>query len=124
MATRFEISGCLKHAEEDVFADGCIPPGSVTAIDVTFQGSTAEECVKAFRDFVGPVDDGDVELDACEEDGRVDVQIMETDDGIAADDDDVEEWKAGRLRLWLCTYTAIVERVTRERIAIGAAGRK
>ena len=122
--TRFEIAGIHKHSEEDIFKDGCQPDtGSASFIDETIEALTPEGCVESFRAFLGGVDADAVDLDSCEENGRVDISLMETEDGTAADEDDIAEWKVGAMRLWYVTYSGYMVKVTREPVTLSPAVR-
>ena len=72
-------------------------------------------------DFIGVDDDYEVVLDACEEDGRVDVQVLETADSYTVDAWQVEKWKRGELALWAATYTFMVEEVARTPVQLTKA---
>jgi hypothetical protein len=111
----YQISGWVKHAEEDVFTDGCQPGTGVSCSGKdTFTGKTPQEAIKAFTAFFGAEED-EAKLNACEEDGRIDVSVMETGDGTVAGKYDIEQWKAGKMRLWDSTYTGTLEKVERVR---------
>jgi hypothetical protein len=70
------------------------------------------------RSFVGVDDDYEIELDACDDDGRVDISVMETNDSYTATERQIEEWKKGELTLWYSTYTFHVEEVTRKTVRL------
>lgn len=111
-----EVNGCLKIWEEDVYAHGCTGNGSSAWIDMKWKAETLADLVEHLNAFVGNDDPSSVLYDACEEEGRLDIQVMETDDGCAASSADIEAWKQGKRRLWLCDYSFTVERVERQSV--------
>jgi len=118
--TRFEVVGWMKYAEEDIFEDGCQLNSTTTAFgDDRWSAPTVSNLVEQLRAFVPFTSDGDaMQLDACEELGRIDISGMETIDGNEPTVSQLEDWKRGEYRLWYVTYTFQVERVTRETIAL------
>lgn len=116
---QYEVNGGLKDWEEDVFAHGCQPgTGACTSLNVRLRADSVEELVKKINDFIGNDDLGAVELDACDEAGRIDVQMLETDDGTAPTERELALWKAGELRLWLANYSFQVEAVERRTVEL------
>lgn len=120
MITRYEVSGCLKHAEEDDFETGC-QMGTGTEFDIAMNWSapTWPALLAQLREFTNTEKDPDAtEINAGDEPGRVDIQTTETDDGAEPTEAEYAEWKAGRLKLYAVTYTFIVQKVTRERVTL------
>ena len=117
--TKYEVNGWFKFAEQDHWEEGCDPDtGFSFSGDDRYRSATIEDLLKQIRDFVGVPSDYEIELDSCDEDGRVDIQVLETADGYTADDRDIEKWKKGDLALWYATYSFMVERVTREPVRL------
>lgn len=118
----YEVTGFIKFAEEDSFENGCLPETSRCMVDksMRFVGATKEDLIAALMEFVGCKDKGSVLLDACDEIGRVDIQVMETDEGHTAGDRDIEYWRANMQRLWLCDYSFRVEQVERVTVSMAA----
>ena len=117
--TKYEINGWFKFAEQDHWEEGCDPDtGFSFSGDDRYRSATIEDLLKQIRDFVGVPDDYEIELDSCDEDGRVDIQVLETADGYPANDRDIEKWKKGDLALWYATYSFMIERVTREPVRL------
>lgn len=114
----YEVNGALKFYEEDVYAHGCTGKGSTTWIDIRWQAETLSELVEKLNSFVGNDNPENVLYDACDEEGRLDIQIYETDEGCAASAHEIAEWKEGKRRLWLCDYSFKVERVERKAISL------
>lgn len=110
------IRGLSKNWEQDDWKNGCLPgTEGASDIDYTFEGSTPTDVMQQVCDFVGCEID-DVEVNACDEDGRVDFAVTEDDDGRAFDKDDFKAWKRGELTAWYCIYTGYVEKIQRVRI--------
>ena len=117
--TKYEVNRWFKFAEQDDWEHGCDPETGYS-----FSGSdhwsaeTVEKLLESVMDFVGVPHGYEIELDAGDEDGRVDIQVLETAEGYTADDRDIEKWKQGDLALWSATYSFMVERVTREPVRL------
>lgn len=118
---RYEVRGYLKHAEENIFADGC-QPGTGTM----FEGShfsayafTLAVLLDKLKAEVPFACDGDsIEIDACDEPGRIDIAGMETHDAQEPSKSELARWKVGECRLWYVVYSFHVQRVTRETVAL------
>lgn len=117
--TKYEINGWYKFAEQDDWEHGCDPDKYVSFTgNEQWSAETIERLLEIIKDFVDVPSGHEIELDACEEDGRVDIQVLETADGYTASDRDIEKWKQGEMALWSATYTFIIERVTREPVRL------
>ena len=115
----YEVNGWWKHGEQDFYETGCDPDRYVSfAGNERWSAETIPALLKQLRAFVGVDDDYEVELDACDEDGRVDISVMETNDSYTATPRQIEEWKRGELALWYSTYTFVVEEVTRKQVRL------
>ena len=110
----YEVNGWFKFAEVDDYEHGCDPDTATSwAGDDRFSGQTIDEVLQSLRDFVCVPDDYEVLLDSCEEDGRVDIQVLETEESYPATERQIEAWKKGELKLWHSTYSFEIEEVTR-----------
>lgn len=120
MSTYYKTKSIIKFSEQDDFENGCLPEtGQVSDVDTFFTGSTPDEVINKLCNFFGVKPDSDnIQKNACEEPGRVDVQVTETAEGYAASQLDLEDWKQGNLKLWDCTYTAYIVRITEEEITL------
>lgn len=109
MGTTFRAHGWIKHCEEDVYASGCTGQGRTWSGQQCFSAPTLQALLTSIKEFAGgdPDANDDTQLDACDEYGRVDIQVHEDENGTTAHNFDA--WKAGEARLWLCTYTFHVE---------------
>ena len=118
MTTRLESSGWSKWSEVDDYKNGCEPATSIYQTgEERFTGDDPEAVIHAAAGFFGVTSPENILRDSCDEIGRVDFQVMETDDGFQAIPADMERWRRGDLRLWLSCYTIQIERVTRETVA-------
>jgi len=117
----YEANGWTKFCEEDDFENGCLPKTSFMVDGrERFVGATIDDLLKALNEFTRNDDAEAIELDACDEPGRVDIQIMETAEGYAASKNDIVAWREGKRRLWLACYSFHVEHVERKPIALAA----
>lgn len=118
----FEITGWTKFAEEYVFGEGSLPKTSVSFSDKTmrFKAKTVDSLIDKLMEFTGCRDRRDVELDACETDGRLDIRVMENSSGCRASQYEIEAWRKGECRLWFAEYSFNAERVNRETISLAA----
>ena len=120
---RYEATGWIKFAEEDVFSEGCqLGTGSSdSSTEPVFTGKTVEEVIQKCLEFVGvpePNSEDAIERDACDETGRLDIAHMETADGIEPTERQLEDWKAGQYRLWYVVYIFYIEAVSREPVSL------
>ena len=70
---------------------------------------TADNAAK-WKALTAAFKDDEIELDACDDVGRIDIQRYEDVDGMYATEPDFALWKKGERRLWLATYTFRVSR--------------
>ncbi|MCP5115377.1 MAG: hypothetical protein GY953_31500 [bacterium] len=114
MKTTYEARGWIADCEIDEYENGCLLEGGICKSGgEVFSGTTPEEAIRSFADFVCSEAGDEVDVDP-ENPNRVTLQRMETDKAYAPTDAEVEAWKSGKLRLWLVTYSATFRRVTRE----------
>ena len=101
-------------AELDDFEQGCIGGGGdyATSYAMRISGRDKSSYIKDFARSLG-FDVKWVEVDVCDEPGRVECARMEDADGNEATEGQREQWKAGNLKLWYVVYTAYAEQVSR-----------
>jgi hypothetical protein len=117
--TRIESGKAYYDSEEDVYTEGCIPnSGNGGVLDIQFKGDTVEDVIEQIKDYYG--EDG-MEINSCDEPGRVDIHRLETADGIEPSERQLQQWREGDFRLWLCSYTYYITQVTRQPIEIPVA---
>lgn len=102
---KYLATGWFKYTEEDVFATGCIVKSSIDGGHDTFTGATVDELIAQCAKFAGTDDLSNCLLDSCDEAGRLDVQVYENASGSPASAKELADWKEGKERLWLATYT-------------------
>lgn len=98
-------------AEEDVFADGCLPETGfdIKEYSVSISGSDIDELIcNVCKEFEVDVDA--LEFNACETPGRLDIARMEAHDGWVATETELALWKAGEIKLWYVVYTGYLHR--------------
>ena len=116
----YEVNGWFKYAEQDDYQEGCLPETGFTfSGDERWSAETVPELLNKLRSFVGVDDDYEIELDACDEDGRVDISVMENESGYTVmSERGLDKWKRGELALWYATYTFMVEQVERKGVRL------
>lgn len=119
MSARYEVDGWLKLAEEDTYEGGCIGGTTMATGPDAFKADTLDALIDQLRAFVPfTIAVNDIELDACDDDGRIDLSGLETNDGSEPTAAQLAAWKAGNYRLWAVTYTFQAEQVTRTTVAL------
>lgn len=110
----------VKHYEayttEDIFDQGEVGltrfAWSSEDNPVSGRFDTIEDALKAvceanYFDYV-PANCHNVGSDMPEEAGRFDISVMVDEDNCEATEHDIEEWKAGRMRLWSCQISVFL----------------
>ena len=104
------VRSYVAYTTEDVFCEGEVGETSFawSSIDNPIRGrfDTIEDAIKAvcdanFFDYV-PANCLNVGKDWPDEAGRFDISFMVDVNNCEASERDIEEWKAGRKRLWNC----------------------
>lgn len=106
-----KIKGYLKFWEVDDFENGCDPDTSQSYFDTQFniQAETELELVEKVKGFFNTEDDSIV-LNSCDEDGRIDVQLMEDEEGCQPTKQELAQWKKGKKKLFCSTYSLYTEK--------------
>lgn len=107
------VRGFNKTAQVDDFEHGCIGDENHydTGSSHNWTSDTVDGVVKELMDFLCIEDKDAVELDACDEIGRIDIQRTENAEGYEPSKSEIEEWKKGKLKMWLCDYTFHLESI-------------
>lgn len=100
-----------KTAEEDIFKSGCEIGNSIYCTDIKFEAETIKELLTKIKDYFY-VDAENILINSCDENGRVDIQVYENAEGYQATGDALKEWKNAKIKLWLCTYTGYIKKLT------------
>lgn len=114
----YEARGWSAHVEEDDFNEGCNGKSLFKSGTDRFTGKTVQDIVLEMMRFVGTSDNDAVELNSCDELGRVDISVQEDDDATIPSLSQIEDWKLGKCRLWYCTYTFNVRLMTEETVEL------
>lgn len=97
-----------KFSQEYDPEGGCDPRlGMEQYLTVRLESLTIKNMIEQICQMLD-VSEDDLILDACEENGRIDVQLYENKEGYKALEKDIERWKKENKRLWLCTYTFMI----------------
>lgn len=108
----FQANGLLKFSEQDLWNDGCQPDTAQSyEVSVNFTGKTAQEVIDQITDFTGCGKDG-VEINACDEPGRVDFAVTEDADGSPLSKSQWAQFKKGQIKAWYTVYSAYIEQTT------------
>ena len=100
----------IAHTAEDVFDRGEVGitrcawssrDNRIEGVFNTIEDALEEVCRANCFDYV-PANCHNVGRDIPEEAGRFDISVMVDADNCEATEHDIEEWKAGRKRLWSC----------------------
>lgn len=103
----FTITGFHYSTEIDSFEEGCIGVGSDSFFDYAMKDATIDGLKAKIADFVGCTV-GDLELDACEDIGRIEGGRTENVDGDIASDSELAAWRKGEVTLYYAVYTCYV----------------
>ena len=118
MKTNYEITGFHKLAEIDVYNSGCqLEGGYSTFINYPLSSDTIEGLKAKILSFVDAESDS-MEINSCDEIGRIDIGKTENADYYAPSKHELEQWKNGEIILYYAVYTCYVERVTREAVTL------
>ena len=114
VSTYYQANGWLKFYELSTYEDGCLPhTGGLIDGQERFTSETLQGLLDGLLTFV----DGErdcLELNSCDELGRVDISVLENADGYRATRQQIEAWKEGKLELWDSIYTFQVEKIQSE----------
>ena len=103
----YMITGFHKHAQEDNYERGWIGRSTDDFIDCPIKAATLDDLKKKIAQFLC-VEVSDLDLDACEEQGRIDIGISEANDGIPASPYEIKRWREGKKALYYAKYSCYV----------------
>lgn len=111
----YEVNGWSKFAEKDSIEDGCDPDSTVcTSGTDTFYHINTYGLIDRLKEFVGQTSDEDVLINYNGDKGRINIQVMETYEGVPARRNLIERWRKGEVKyIWAATYTFHIEYVIR-----------
>ena len=105
------IRDFLKMAELNDYKEGCVGNTKHSSLPMEIKADTIEGVKDRVINWFG-VTLPDVDFNSCDEDGRVDIQLMENGEGDRATKSELIQWKDGKLDLYACTYTGQLEQLT------------
>ena len=109
---KLQIKGMMVHAEQDLYNDGC-QLNTGWAYDHEFFSISADSkeglLFKLCNDFNVAIED--MELNACDDKGRIDIGQMVDAHGCVASDIEMAQWKEGKIELYAQTSTMYVQEV-------------
>lgn len=118
----YRVSSIIKHSEEDIYKDGCQgqESGNTWSEKPCMQAETVEEIIQRCIDFaeLDKQTPDNPAYNACEEDGRLDIQVYEDAEGNTLTEKDIKAWKKGKIKAWLATYSFYIEKATHERVKL------
>ena len=104
------VKSYAAYTTEDIFGRGEVGltrcawssrDNRIEGVFNTIEDALEAVCRENFFDYV-PANCHNVGRDMPEEAGRFDISVMVDADNCEATEHDIEEWKAGRKRLWAC----------------------
>lgn len=116
MKTYYQANGWVKFYEEDIYQEGCIPhTGGLIDGREVFRADTIDGLLNELVAFAG-ANYEDIQLNSCDEMGRVDISVMENAVGASATRSELEAWKQADIQLWDCIYTFHIEKIAAEAV--------
>jgi len=113
-----EVNGWSKFAELDSWKNGCDPDSTRwEAGSDSFTAEDENELIAKLMEFTDVDDKQNVLINSCDQDGRIDIQRYEDEQGCLADASEMDAFKRGEIDLYLACYTFHVESITREPFA-------
>ena len=103
----FIISGFHKFTEQDSYENGCIGNGSDDFINYQIKTATFDDMKDEIAGFIG-CKVTDLELDACDEIGRIECGKTENAEGYEASESELASWREGNTVLLYSVYTCYV----------------
>lgn len=99
------IAYFIKYWEQDDFKQGCLSnTGGNSVLEVSFDGSNQTDLLERVMKFFD-VPKENLELNACDCNGRIDVTRLEDAEGNNASTLQIDHWKQGKCRLYNAIYT-------------------
>lgn len=104
-------NGYLKFSELDSWENGCSGECETIFVKYQIESKNKEEAIQQVKDITGETCDDAIELNSCDEPGRVDVQVQEDEHGNRLTQDQWEEFKQGRIKAYLVTYSFLFKQL-------------
>lgn len=96
--------GYIKFSEEDNWENGCIGNSSSYFVNYNIRGSK-EEIIRQIQDITGEISTDNFDFNSCDEQGRIDIQIQENENGERLTEKEWEQFKSGEINTYLSTYS-------------------
>lgn len=106
MNTLYVIEGYIAHSEVDDFEQGCIGPCETQFFQDKFSAPSLKELLELLSvEFKCPIEN--MELNSCEEPGRIDIQVMQSQPFAIAKVSEAKQakWRNGETKLYLTDYS-------------------
>jgi hypothetical protein len=97
--------GYIKHVERDNWENGCTDTVQSYFVSDYFECATKEEAIQYCKDVTGETDEGALDLNSCDEPGRIDIQVQEDENGNRLTQLQWDQFKAGEIDTYLATYS-------------------
>ena len=102
----FRVTAAFKNLQLDDYENGCHGESSCFALPSGQSAKTFAELIKSLCDeYCFDIDS----FSWMEEEKRAVCQVLETEDGLTANESDIALWKQGDKKLWLCDYDFHIE---------------
>ena len=108
-----QIRGLQGIAEKDNWNNGCYGKAICKEIPHIFEADSVKNLIKEVNAAL-MCEDGNQEINPCgDELNRIDFQVYENNKGetVASASNEFQKFKNGEIDLWLCNYSAWVEKV-------------
>ena len=91
MKSQFEVRGWIKFGEVDNYKEGCdYKTGFHHHGTDYFKGNTIQEIIEECQNFVSSDNVNDLMLDSCDDIGRLDISLLENEEGYKASKREIE----------------------------------
>ena len=116
--TYYQADGWIKLSEEDHYLEGCDPnTAQHHGGNERWTSETVEGLILQLLDFTGADPDA-LDLDACDDIGRVDIIVLEDENSYTATSKQIAQWHEGEVRLWSSIYSFRVLKMNAEPVSL------
>ena len=115
----YKVNSFIWHCEEDNFENGCDPETSETNTgEMGISSNKLTDVLEAVKLQLGCKNNDEIELNACEEDGRIDFQFMSLKpfSVFRASDKSLSKFRSGDINLYFNCVSVYVDTVEQLRI--------
>lgn len=119
MSTYYEARGYVKFGEEDIYSEGCQPNTSFGDMgNDIFYGEDCKTIIKNCQEFCGSTRANELIFDSCNELGRLDISVFENEDAYPASQQEIKQWKKGKIKLYNCIYSFQIVLISKETVSL------